>query len=896
MAPAELNTEDVDGLDHVELVNQYRHFLTQSDVSEVYRTRMGQLAESPVCGTYRLLVDMADLRAYNAELCNRLMRGPVPHMRAAEEAFKGVMVGDFPEKEFRDESAEFKVGFVGSFGAHHVSPRALLSRFLGQLVCLEGIVTKMSVVRPKLVMSAQYCAETNRHHVQHFRDWANLDGLPTNTTLALKDPEDHELDMDYGYSRYKNCQTLTIQEMPERSPTGQLPRSVDVVLEHDLVDAAKPGDRVVVVGLYRAKGLGPNVTTFDTRVIANSVQTIGKEAQGLHMTAKDLLNIRELAKREDVFQFLSRSLAPSIFGHDFIKQALLLLLLGGMEKNLENGTHLRGDINILMVGDPSTAKSQLLRFVLGIAPLAVSTTGRGSTGVGLTAAVTTDPETRERRLEAGAMVLADRGVVCIDEFDKMSDPDRVAIHEVMEQQTVTIAKAGIHASLNARCSVVAAANPIYGMYDKSLTPHRNVNLPDSLLSRFDLLFIVLDNLSPEHDRKISEHILRLHRYQRPGQEGVPFASVSAGADAVGMEDDRESREDMTSPVFQKFNPLLHGGFAAQHNGGASSNSELLHPELIRKYVHYAKSRIKPVLTEEACEFIDNEYAKLRSESEVKSLPVTARQLESFIRLSTAHAKARLSNLVESQDVEQALKIMRYALYHDTQSGAGIAAANARGGAADPNATKLGALSPAPQDPQQQDDEDKWSSESGSESESGSGSGSGSGADDVDEDEDELTAPRPRDGHKRDKRNTRNKRKRASESSSKRRTHHQRQEQDPDGANADPAAGNQSSKSNKKNKTSRTAPASESEDEEVNVDEQSERFKAVVSAFSVLWDETARASRQEVDSIPAQALLDRLRSTARLPGQRISRKELDAILERLELKNRVMYRDGMIIRI
>ncbi len=883
MAPAELNTEDVDGLDHVELVNQYRHFLTQSDVSEVYRTRMGQLAESPVCGTYRLLVDMADLRAYNAELCNRLMRGPVPHMRAAEEAFKGVMVGDFPEKEFRDESAEFKVGFVGSFGAHHVSPRALLSRFLGQLVCLEGIVTKMSVVRPKLVMSAQYCAETNRHHVQHFRDWANLDGLPTNTTLALKDPEDHELDMDYGYSRYKNCQTLTIQEMPERSPTGQLPRSVDVVLEHDLVDAAKPGDRVVVVGLYRAKGLGPNVTTFDTRVIANSVQTIGKEAQGLHMTAKDLLNIRELAKREDVFQFLSRSLAPSIFGHDFIKQALLLLLLGGMEKNLENGTHLRGDINILMVGDPSTAKSQLLRFVLGIAPLAVSTTGRGSTGVGLTAAVTTDPETRERRLEAGAMVLADRGVVCIDEFDKMSDPDRVAIHEVMEQQTVTIAKAGIHASLNARCSVVAAANPIYGMYDKSLTPHRNVNLPDSLLSRFDLLFIVLDNLSPEHDRKISEHILRLHRYQRPGQEGVPFASAGAGADAVGMEDDRESREDMTSPVFQKFNPLLHGGFAAQHNGngGASSNSELLHPELIRKYVHYAKSRIKPVLTEEACEFIDNEYAKLRSESDVKSLPVTARQLESFIRLSTAHAKARLSNLVESQDVEQALKIMRYALYHDTQSGAGIAAANARGGAADPSATKLGAL---PEAPQPQGDED---SESESESESG--------GDDADDGEDELTAPR--DGDKGERRNI--KRKRISETSSKRRT--QRQEQDPDGADTDtdPAAGNQSgksSKSNKKNKTSRAAPARESEDEEIDVDEQSERFKAVVSAFSALWDETARASRQEADSIPAQALLDRLRSTARLPGPRISRKELDAILERLELKNRVMYRDGMIIRI
>lgn len=301
----------------------------------------------------------------------------------------------------------------------------------------------MAIVRPKIQTSVHYCEATKKGMIKHYNDDTNLAELAedavkneSNTQFPIKDKDSNPLTPEYGYCVYKDCQVITIQEMPENAPPGQLPRSVQVVLENDLVDKVKPGDRVEVNGVFRCKGQVQNGITngiFQTQIVATGIKSLLEEKQKPNLSETDIKNIRNMAQKKDILDILGRSIAPTIEGCQNVKKGLLLQLLGGAEKILPNGTHLRGDINLMMVGDPSTAKSQLLRHIMDIAPLAINTTGRGSSGVGLTAAVCVDKDSGERHLEAGAMVLADRGIVCIDEFDKMNDADRVAIHEVMEQ-------------------------------------------------------------------------------------------------------------------------------------------------------------------------------------------------------------------------------------------------------------------------------------------------------------------------------------------------------------------------------------------------------------------------------------------------------------------------------
>ncbi|RAR13391.1 dna replication licensing factor mcm3 [Stemphylium lycopersici] len=625
-------------------------------------------------GLRRLTVSIDEIRSHNRELADGLLNQPFEFVEAFDRALKDVVrtFTDRPKTE-TSEDVVYYCAYIGSFGEYSCNPRTLGSNQLNHMVSLEGIVTKTSLVRPKVVKSVHYNETKQKFLSREYQDQTMTTGAASTSVYPTDDGEGNPLVTEYGYCIYRDHQTISIQEMPERAPAGQLPRSVDVILDDDLVDRVKPGDRIQLVGIYRSLGnrnAGAGSSTFRTLVLANNIILLSSKSGGgiaqVNITDTDIRNINKIAKNRRVFELLSQSLAPSIYGHDYVKKAILLLLLGGQEKNLENGTHLRGDINILMVGDPSTAKSQLLRFVLNTAPLAIATTGRGSSGVGLTAAVTSDKETGERRLEAGAMVLADRGVVCIDEFDKMSDVDRVAIHEVMEQQTVTIAKAGIHTSLNARCSVIAAANPIFGQYDIHKDPHRNIALPDSLLSRFDLLFVVTDDIEDARDRQISEHVLRMHRYRQPGtEEGAPVREEGAQLLGVGLETDTDANRP--TEVYEKFNPMLHSGVTITVGRGASRRTEVLSIPFIKKYIQYAK-REKPILTKGAADHIVAVYSALRNDEldagTRRTSPITARTLETLIRLSTAHAKARLSKRVERRDADVAEQILRFALFKE----------------------------------------------------------------------------------------------------------------------------------------------------------------------------------------------------------------------------------------
>jgi DNA replication licensing factor MCM3 len=623
----------------------------------------------------RLILDLMALEKFKPGLSDSIITTPTQFLPVFDDALAEAILNE--DAEYGKKSAAFpRIGFNGLVGSHNVTPRGLTAHVAGHLVCVEGIVSRCSASKPRAKVTCHYVAETGEVRVKEHRDaTAIVTDVNAGGGAPTKDEEGRFYQTAHGLSLYRDYQKFTLQEMPENAPTGQMPKSVDVLVTDDLVDLAKPGDRVAVVGVYRPLANSQSGVTsgvFRFVLVANHVFQLNQKAKNPDITQKDLKNIKQIAARKDAYQLLGRSFAPSISGRDWEKKGLLLQQLGGAEKNLANGAHLRGDVNVLLIGDPSCGKSQLLRFVMNISPLAISTTGRGSTGVGLTAAITLDKETNEKMLEAGAMVLADRGVVCIDEFDKMSTNDRVAIHEVMEQQTVTIAKAGIHTSLNARCSVLAAANPVYGNFDPSISLDKNINLPDSILSRFDLVFIVRDLMSKEEDRKISSQVLRQLRYRHVA---APTSTSAVQKDQFGVassyleprkeifEAGIKNKKEGTTEVFDKHLMAMAAAEAAT-NGKKNSGTEFVSVEFLRKYISHAKSLPAPRLSEQAIDAISEVYTLMRQQSSNGdarfSVAVTPRTLEALIRLSTAHAKLYLRDTVEPADVSAVHEILQAA--------------------------------------------------------------------------------------------------------------------------------------------------------------------------------------------------------------------------------------------
>ncbi|KAK5114191.1 MCM DNA helicase complex subunit [Meristemomyces frigidus] len=448
---------------------------------------------------------------------------------------------------------------------------------------------------------------------------------------------------------YRNYQKLTLQESPGTVPAGRLPRHREVILLWDLIDSAKPGEEVEITGVYRnnydAQLNNKNgFPVFATILEANHVVKSHDQLAGFRLTEADEREIRALSRDPKIVEKVIASIAPSIYGHTDIKTAVALSLFGGVSKVAQGKHNIRGDINILLLGDPGTAKSQVLKYIENTAHRAVFATGQGASAVGLTASVRRDPMTQEWTLEGGALVLADRGVCLIDEFDKMNDQDRTSIHEAMEQQTISISKAGIVTTLQARCAVIAAANPIGGRYNATVPFSQNVELTEPILSRFDILVVVRDTVDPAEDERLANFVVNSHG------RAHPVMSSALGAQTQITAATQENGEDPTQ------GPDMEVDGVGLQAASAKPNSPI--PQaLLRKYILYAREHCRPKLYQIDQDKIARLFADMRRESlATGAYPITVRHLESILRISESFAKMRLAEYCHSTDIDRAIAV------------------------------------------------------------------------------------------------------------------------------------------------------------------------------------------------------------------------------------------------
>ncbi|XP_036338226.1 DNA replication licensing factor Mcm7 [Rhagoletis pomonella] len=504
----------------------------------------------------------------------------------------------------------FEVAFKPHSNEKAQSIREVKAEHIGKLVTVRGIVTRCTEVKPMMVVATYTCDRCGSETYQPVNSLTFIPVQECPSDDCRVNKAGGRLYLQTRGSKFVKFQEIKIQEHSDQVPVGHIPRTMTIMCRGEVTRMAQPGDHVLISGVFL-----PLVRTGFRQIIqgllsetflqAYRIVCINKndEAsdQESELTGEEL---QELAQ-DDFYERLATSLAPEIYGHLDVKKALLLLLVGGVDKR-PDGMRIRGNINICLMGDPGVAKSQLLSYISRLAVRSQYTTGRGSSGVGLTAAVMKDPLTGEMMLEGGALVLADQGVCCIDEFDKMADQDRTAIHEVMEQQTISIAKAGIMTTLNARVSILAAANPAFGRYNPRRTVEQNIQLPAALLSRFDLLWLMQDKPDRDNDLRLAKHITYVH----------------------------------------------------SHNKQPPTRVKALDMNLMRRYINLCK-RKNPTIPDELTEYIVGAYVELRREARnQKDMTFTsARNLLGILRLSTALARLRLSDKVEKDDVAEALRLL-----------------------------------------------------------------------------------------------------------------------------------------------------------------------------------------------------------------------------------------------
>jgi replicative DNA helicase Mcm len=587
------------------LSNQLELFLRgfkDKDDNYKYFDRINHMMAS---NSTSLIADYIDLDVANPEIAKLITYRPDETL----EAFNEAVVSILREIHF-DYAEEIKEKIKVRIGNYTVQKglRDINAEVIDKLIGVSGMVVRSSEVKPLAKKIGYRCLNCDAINE------AQLKGLSLRKPTKCINCSEKELEMDPENSIFTDFQLVRLQELPEDLPAGQLPHYVEVTVMDDLVDRCRPGDRVLLTGIVRIEHeqIAPQAKTnlFRLRLEGNNIEYLGglagtkdtRTLERMAISGEDEKQIFAIAGKPDAYDKLIASFAPHIYGHEIIKEAILLLIVGSVTKKLDDGSTRRGDINIFLVGDPGTAKSEMLKYAAKIAPRGLYTSGRGTTAAGLTAAVIRD-KSGIMMLEAGAVVLGDQGLVCIDEFDKIKPEDRSSLHEVMEQQTCSVAKGGIVATLNARTSILSAANPMYGKYDVFKNITENVNLPIPLLTRFDLIYVIRDTPEREKDSRIAGHILEIHR----------------------------DVEHAAQPAIEM--------------------------DLFRKYLAYAK-QIEPKLTIEVINALRDYYMKMRNVDSEGMITVTPRQLEGLIRLATARARLLLQDNVKIEDAERAIYLVQ----------------------------------------------------------------------------------------------------------------------------------------------------------------------------------------------------------------------------------------------